>query len=90
MKYISNGELIGKKGRDFVSIPVPQIVLPTFKFGRRQQGGVGQGDGDPGTALSPADIEGDGDGQAGNAPGAHILEVDLTMEELAQLLVFPA
>src|SRR4029079_4228818 len=84
-KYISNGELIGKKGRDFVSIPVPQIELPSFKFGRRQQGGVGQGDGEPGTPLSPGDVD-DGEGQAGNAPGEHILEVDLTMEELAQLL----
>ena len=85
-KYISNGELIGKKGRDFVSIPIPQIELPSFKFGRRQQGGVGQGDGEPGTPLSPGDVEQDGEGQAGNAAGQHILEVDLTMDELAQLL----
>ena len=44
---------------------------------------MGQGDGEPGTALSPGDVDEDGKGQAGNAPGAHILEVDLTMEELA-------
>src|SRR5262245_9066881 len=73
-KYISNGELIGKKGRDFVSIPVPQIELPTFRFGQRGQG-VGQGDGQV-----------DGPGKAGDAPGSHILEVDLPMEELAQIL----
>ena len=28
-KYISQGELIGKKGKDYVSIPVPQIEMLT-------------------------------------------------------------
>jgi uncharacterized sporulation protein YeaH/YhbH (DUF444 family) len=85
-KYISSSELIGKKGKDYVSIPVPQIELPNFRFGRRQQGGVGQGDGEPGTPLAPGDIEQDNSGQAGNAPGGHILEVDLTIDELAQFM----
>ena len=85
-KYISQGELIGKKGKDYVSIPIPQIEMPNFRFGRRNTGGVGQGEGDPGTPLSPGDVDENGSGQAGNSPGAHILEVDLTMEELAQIL----
>lgn len=85
-KYISRGELIGKKGKDFISIPIPQIEIPTFRFGRQGMGGVGQGDGEPGTPLAPGDIEDDGQGQAGNAPGAHILEVDITLEELAEIL----
>src|SRR5437762_527876 len=85
-KYISQGELIGKKGKDFVSIPIPQIEMPNFRFGRRNTGGVGQGEGEPGTPLAPGDVDEDGNGKAGNAPGAHILEVDLTMEELAQIL----
>src|ERR1051326_644173 len=70
-KYISQGELIGKKGKDFVSIPIPQIEMPNFRFGRRNAGGVGQGDGEVGTPLSPGDVDDDGTGQAGNAPGAH-------------------
>lgn len=32
-KYMARGELIGKKGNDIVSIPVPQIELPRFRFG---------------------------------------------------------
>src|SRR5215475_14189166 len=84
-KYISQGELIGKKGKDYVSIPIPQIEMPNFRFGRRNTGGVGQGEGEPGTPLSPGDVDDEGNGKAGNAPGAHILEVDLTMEELAQI-----
>ena len=84
-QYMSNGEMIGKKGKDFISIPVPQIDLPTFKFGRKGAQGVGQGEGEPGDILAPGD-SGDGSGGAGNAPGSHILEVDLTLGELAEIL----
>ena len=45
-QYISQGELIGKQGKDVVSIPIPQIDIPKFRYGDKQQGGVGQGDGD--------------------------------------------
>ena len=34
-KYISRGELIGKKGKDLVSIPLPQIDIPQFKYGSK-------------------------------------------------------
>ena len=81
-RYISRGELIGKQGDRLVSIPVPSVDLPNFRFGDNS-GGVGQGEGDPGT---PIDGEEGGGGQAGNAPGAHILEVEVTLEELAQML----
>ena len=59
-KYISQGELIDKKGKDFVSIPIPQIEMPSVRFGRRNTGGGGQGEGEPGTALSPGDVDEDG------------------------------
>src|SRR5262249_52936269 len=50
-----------------------------------QSGGVGQGDGDIGTPLGPGDPQ-DGDGHAGDSPGQHLLEVEITLEELAQIL----
>ena len=83
-KYIQKGEMIGKKGKDFITIPVPTIEIPHFRFGQKQQGGVGQGDGDPGDPLSPG--EGEGGGQAGQAEGQHTLEVDVSLEELADIL----
>lgn len=83
-KYISRGEMIGKKGKDLISIPLPQINPPQFRFGQKGGGGVGQGPGQPGQPMGP------GQGQpgqgAGDQPGGHILEVDLTMEEMAQIL----
>lgn len=85
-KYMSSGELIGRQGRDVISIPVPQIEIPHFRFGSRQSGGVGQGDGEPGTPIGyDPDAPGDGD-EAGNMPGRHILEVEVTLEELARML----
>ncbi len=84
-KYMSRGEMIGRKGRRYVSIPLPQIDIPRFKYGPRNQGGVGQGDGEPGTPIGSGDPQ-DGSGQAGDAPGEHILEVDLTIQELAEIM----
>src|ERR1700676_5327184 len=72
-KYISRGEMIGKKGKDLVSIPLPQIEIPQFRYGQKNSGGVGQGEGDPGTPLGPG--KGQDKGSAGDQPGGHILEV---------------
>ena len=47
-KYITQGEMIGKRGKDLVSIPLPQIDIPHFRFGPKQTGGVAQGEDDPG------------------------------------------
>ena len=38
-KYISNGEMIGRKGREYVSIPVPNIEIPHFRHGQKGSGG---------------------------------------------------
>ena len=54
--------MIGKKGDEFISIPLPQIDLPRFRFGRNDHG-VGQGEGDSGDAV------GEGPSQAGDAEG---------------------
>ncbi len=83
-RYVSQGELIGKQGDKFVSIPMPQIQLPRFRFGDNQKSGVGQGEGEPGQPVPGQ--EGEGQGQAGEEPGKHTLEVEVPLEELAKLL----
>lgn len=83
-KYLSSGELIGKQGKRYVSIPLPQIELPRFRFGSNQGKGVGQGEGGEGEPAGQAD--GDGAGQAGEQPGQHVLEVDVALEDLAKIL----
>lgn len=84
--YITKGEILGKKGKDVVSIPLPQIQLPRFTYGHKQTGGTGQGEGDVGDVLAPGSVEGEGAGPAGKDPGEHIMEVDVTIEELAEIL----
>lgn len=83
-KFVSNGELIGKQGKEYVSIPIPRVDIPKFIYGDKQKGGIGQGDGDVGSEVQPGDEE--GAAKAGNAAGEHVLEVEVSYEELAQLL----
>ncbi len=84
-KYLSRGELIGRQGRNVVTIPVPQIDIPHFRHGQRGSGGVGQGEGDVGDPIGTAPGQG-GSGEAGSDPGEHVLEVEIELEELAQML----
>jgi len=83
-KYVTHGEMIGKQGNEFVKIPVPSIDIPRFKYGPKQSGGVGQGQGEAGDNIDGQ--EGPDQGPEGNSPGEHLLEVDISLEELADLL----
>lgn len=86
-EYISQGEMVARKGKGTVSIPVPQIEVPRFVFGSNQKsGGVGQGDGEVGDPVGGEPQEGPGQGEAGNNPGEHELEIELSLEELAKML----
>ncbi|MCK4343026.1 MAG: DUF444 family protein [Phycisphaerae bacterium] len=82
-KFLSRGELIGKEGKHLVSIPVPGIDLPNFRYGNNNNQGVGQGNGEAGQTV---DGDESGIGPGGTEPGRHILEVDISLDELADIL----
>lgn len=85
-KYLSTSELIARRGEQAVSVPVPQIELPHFCFGDNSKSGVGQGPGEKGDPVEgEAGGEGSGAG-AGEHEGRHILEVEVDLEELAEML----
>ncbi len=84
-RFMSKGELLGKKGKDLVSIPLPQIDIPRFRLDPKGRGGVAQGDGEVGDPIGRGD-GGQGKGQAGDTPGEHVLEVDITLDELAEIM----
>jgi hypothetical protein len=84
-KYMSQQEMIGRQGKRYVAIPLPQIDIPQFRFGQKGQNGVGQGEGDVGDPIARGDGQ-SGSGEAGEESGQHVVEVDVTLEELAQLL----
>lgn len=85
-KYVSQGEMIGKRENDFVKIPLPSIDIPTFRYGPKQKGGVGQGEGKPGDNVNGDGEQGPGQGQAGNESGEHMMEAEFTVDELADIL----
>ena len=82
-KYVTHGEMIGRKGKDLVSIPVPQLDVPHFRHGDNK--GVGSGPGEEGQPIAPGDPA-DQPGGAGDAEGRHLLEVDVPLNELAEML----
>ncbi len=84
-KFMSQGELIGRQGKDLISIPIPQIDIPHFIHDPQKMGGVGQGEGVPGTVIG-ADGDQGGSGKAGSDPAEHILEVDVSYDELAAIM----
>jgi len=83
--YISNHDLMGRQGKDKVVIPIRGINLPHFRYNQRQSGGVGQGEGDEGDPISGDEAPGSGKG-AGEGSGKHDLEIEMTLEELADVL----
>src|ERR1043165_4421826 len=83
-KFLTKGELIGKEGKHLISIPIRGIELPHFRYGDNSQG-VGAGDGKEGDVIGKGQ-PGQGKAQGGTDPGQHIMEVDLTLDELAEIL----
>ncbi|HMN67985.1 MAG TPA: DUF444 family protein [Bdellovibrionales bacterium] len=73
-KYVTHGEMIGKRENEYVKIPIPSIDVPRFKYGPKQSGGVGQGQGQPGDGADGEQQP--GQGQAGDTPGGHLLGAD--------------
>lgn len=84
-RYLSSSELVGKQGDKVVSIPVPSIELPRFRFGS-SEGGVGQGGGDEGDPVDGEPGQEGPGGAAGDQAGSHVLEAEVELEELAAML----
>ncbi|HKX45453.1 MAG TPA: DUF444 family protein [Planctomycetota bacterium] len=83
-RYLSTGELIGRCGEHAVSIPLPHIELPRFRYGSNEGEGGGEGgEGEEGAGKSG---RGEGAGAAGQAEGHHVLEVEVELDELADML----
>jgi uncharacterized sporulation protein YeaH/YhbH (DUF444 family) len=83
-RFMSQGELIGRQGKDLVSIPLPRIDIPHFALSpSRRPASAREGRWDLCCARRG---RGDGEGQAGEDPGRHIMEVDVPIEELAEIL----
>ncbi|HED54615.1 MAG TPA: DUF444 family protein [Phycisphaerales bacterium] len=83
-RFLSQDELIGKEGDRYVSIPVHDLDLPTFRYGDNSAG-VGMGEGEEGDGVGQPG-GGSGDNAGGEEAGKHITEVDISLEELADII----
>ena len=83
-RFISRGDILAREGDRVVSVPLHDIDLPRFHFG--DNSGVGMGEGEEGQTVGNQPANGSGPGQGGDQEGRHVLEVDVTLEELADIL----
>lgn len=77
-RFLQRRDFVGQEGKRLVSIPLHDIDTPTFRYGDNSSG-VGMGEGAEG--QNPAGSE-----TGGEQPGQHLLEVDISLEELADIL----
>ncbi|MBK7404641.1 MAG: DUF444 family protein [Phycisphaerales bacterium] len=82
-KFLSRGEIMGKEGGRYVSIPLHDIDIPNFRYGDNSTG-VGMGEGEEGQGAGKPG--GAGENAGGEQEGRHVTEVDVSLEELADIL----
>ena len=91
-EFIKYGDL-GQSKPGEINIPVKIVSLPEFEYDQRDQGGVGQGDGDTpdvGQPVGqpqpqPGDDDGDEEGEHGEEGGEHEY-YEMDPEEFAEEL----
>jgi uncharacterized protein len=83
-KYVKYGGFHTQQGNKPISVNIPKISLPRFKYGQRQTGGVGMGPGEIGTTIG-TDEEQEGR-KTDSQPGQHAIEVEVEIDDLAQIL----
>ncbi len=84
-RFIAKGGFLGKEGRKVVAVPIHDIDIPTFRYGDNSAG-VGMGEGGEGDAVGGQPGQGTGPGRGGDQAGRHVLEVDVQLDELADML----
>lgn len=86
-EYIKSGDFISKQGNEKIAVPISRVDLPQFRFQDKSSGGVAQGQGQKGDALSKSDKTQAGrDKKAGSESAEHAVEVEVSLSELADML----
>lgn len=82
---IANEGLILSDGKQVVRIPVHSLEEPHFHFNRGKQKQVGQGKAQKGEVIGTTG-EGNAAGGPGDAPGEHVVESEITLDEIEEIL----
>lgn len=84
---IADTSIITRQKGEVVRIPLRGIKSYRFKYGGKDGGGVGQGEGKVGDIIARRRGEGDQPGKAGDEPGVDYIESEIEMEELIKMML---
>lgn len=86
---VTEYNIIKSDGNKKIKIPIRFLDQYKFKYGSlNKNGGTGQGlDGKPGTRYNKGGQQGDGAGAAGNQEGEKLFGVEITIDELVDILL---
>ena len=84
-KFLTKGELIGKEGKHLISIPVRGDGAADTSATATTAAASGPATGRRATLVGKGQ-PGKGKGQGGDQAGQHLMEVDLSLDELAEIL----
>lgn len=89
-EIISEENIITSEGDRVVKVPIRSLEQYKFRFDPYEQKRVGEGKGDTkvGDVIGklPPEQQGQGDKKAGDRPGVDYFEVEMTIDELAELI----
>ena len=85
-EILSSEQIITRRGRGKVKVPIKGIDIPHFRPAKEGGGGVGSGKGEPGDVIDMRPGEDAPAGSAGQAPGEDYLETEIEIEELIELM----
>ena len=84
--YISNGIIVDKQDEKSIRISIPQIDMPRFVFDDNNQREKKQNPGESKDGKNNSNNHERTPNSAGNTHNEHSLEVDITLQELAEIL----
>ena len=85
-KFIAKNNFTAKQGNKTISVPIHSLDTPRFRYDDQKTGGAGQGEGDVGDPMGGKPKPGPGKGKAGEGEGEKALELEVTLDELADML----
>jgi len=85
-EIIAHESIITQKNGKIVKIPIKRLDLPHFKPKTEGEGGLGQGDGQPGDIIGRRPGKGK-PGEPGQEPGEDYIETEMKIEEIIELML---
>lgn len=86
-ELIAREEIITSDGKKKIKIPLQYLDQYRFKYAKPQDS-AGQGEGRPGDVIGKdGQVQGDGQGPAGDMPGEEVYEAEFTLEEITRMML---